>query len=173
MRRNLILISVIALPFLVSFCWWATHPVAFRVRDLSVEFIGYTNNPVETMRPVRVCVIQDAVGRCVLFRVKNVSPDTFIGFDTVCVETNDGSSWKEFKPAGHWQGVGGDIWAPSYSCFYAVAWPPGLETNVVWRMRLKVVREPSGWRQAVNQFTHRKIFGDYARDSTASSEVNQ
>lgn len=173
MRRNIILITVLVLPFLASLCWIALKPASPAKSDLSVEFMGMTNNPEHTMTPVRVEVIPGTPGRHALFRVKNNNPDKLIRFDTSCVETNDGQGWKKFVPAGDWAGVGGSEWFPGYSCFYAIAWPPGLPTNVVWRMQMSVAREPTGLRQKINEFTVRKIFGDYDYQTTASSEVKQ
>ena len=85
---------VILILLLLSYKWWLTaNSVVPSKSNLSVVFVGFTNNPQHTMQPVRVEVIQGATGFCALFRVTNVSTNNYIRFDTSSVEANDGRGW--------------------------------------------------------------------------------
>jgi len=165
---------VILILLLLSYKWWLTaNSVVPSKSNLSVVFVGFTNNPQHTMQPVRVEVIQGATGFCALFRVTNVSTNNYIRFDTSSVEANDGRGWAHFAPISSWAGVEGSVWSPGYSCLYAVAWPPGLPMNVAWRLQLSVAREPSGLRESINRKLGREVFGPYGKQTMVSSEVSQ
>ena len=165
---------VILILLLLSYKWWFTaNSVVPSKSNLSVVFVGFTNNPQHTMQPVRVEVVQGATGFCALFRVTNIGTNNHIRFNTSSVESNDGRGWADFAPIRSWAGVGGSVWSPGYSCLYAVAWPPGLPTNTAWRLKLSVAREPSGLREYVNRKLGREVFGPYGGHAMVSSEVSQ
>ena len=173
MRRYTAFSGILIL-LLLGYTWkLARNSVVPVKRDLSVVFVGFTNNPQHTMQPVRVEVVQGATGRCALFRVTSVSTNNYIRFNTSSVESNDGRGWAQFAPVSSWAGVEGSVWSPGYSCLYAVAWPPGLPTNMAWRLQLSVAREPSGLREYVNRKLGREVFGPYRRQAMVSSEVSQ
>lgn len=159
---------------LLGCAWWLTaNSGAASKRDLAVVFLGFTNNPQHTMQPVRVEVVPGAIGDCALFRVTNLSSNQHIRFDTSSVEWRDERGWTPFTPIAAWAGVGGAVWSPGYSCLYAVAWPPGLVTNQVWRMRVSVAHEPDGLREFVNRKLGREVFGFSGSHTITSSEVRQ
>ena len=174
MRRYKLFFVVLIL-LLLAYMWWLTRSSNVSSKsDLSVVFVGFTNNPQHSMQPVRVEVCQGATGVCALFRVTNMSTNSYIRFDTSSVERKDERGWAQFAPVGSWAGVGGSVWSPGYSCLYAVAWPPGLATNTAWRLQLSVAHEPSGLREFVNRKLGREVFGAYGRQAAeSSSEVIQ
>lgn len=173
MRRYEVLFSVLIV-FLLAYTWWlAGSSNVSSKSNLSVVFVGFTNNPQHSMEPVRVEVCQGATGVCALFRVTNASTNRWIRFDTSTVERKDGQGWAQFSPVGSWAGVGGSVWSPGYSCLYAVEWPPGLPTNTAWRLQLSIAHEPSGLRAFVNRMLHREVFGAYGSQAGVSSEVSQ
>ena len=154
--------------------WWLAGSASVSSKsELSVVFVGFTNNPQHTMQPVRVEVCQGATGFCAMFRVTNVSTNRYIRFDTSSVERKDGRGWAQFAPVSSWAGVEGLDWSPGNSCLYAVAWPPGLATNTAWRLQLSVAHEPSGLRSFVNGMLGREVLGAYGSQAGTSSEVSQ
>jgi len=164
---------MIVMALLLTVIWWVlatSHPA--NPPRLSVVFVEFTNNPVHTMQPVRVEVPQGAKGLCALFQVSNADPNQ-IQFDTLAVDTNNGSSWARFAPVTPWRGIEGSLWLGGYSCLYAVAWPPGLPTNIAWRLELSVAKELTGLRADANELVGRKLFRPMGRVTTLSSEVRQ
>src|SRR6185369_16318663 len=68
MRRYKVFFVALIL-LLLAYAWWLARSSAVSKSDLSVVFVGITNNPQHTMKPVRVEVCQGATGVCALFRV--------------------------------------------------------------------------------------------------------
>lgn len=173
MRRRVWL--SVAFLFLTGLALWrVASQASFGKPDLSVVFVGFTNNPQMTMEPVRVNVTEGANGLCALFSIANTRTDELlIQFKTASVEWNDGRGWSRFVPTARWAGPEGSLWQPGYSCLYAVAWPPGLSTNSAWRLLMSFALEPSGLRLSVNKKLKRELFGPYHWRTTVSSEVKQ
>ncbi|WP_150107626.1 hypothetical protein [Pedosphaera parvula] len=136
--------------------------------DLSVVFVGFTNNPTGTFRPIRVIIPPTgATGLCALFRVGNVGSNRFIAFETIAGEQKTERGWEPFQVSG----VGGSVWTPGYSCLYAVPWPTGVPTNATWRLQLRWNREASRWGKAINLKLRRELFHDSKYYHATSSEV--
>src|SRR5262245_6632769 len=161
MRRNtsIFVLLVILAPGLA---WLIVGRLMVNAPNISVVFVGFTNNPVHTMQPVRVEIPQGAKGLCALFQVTNVSRK-IVRFDTVGVEINDGHGWTRFAPGAFWRGVEGSMWSPNYSCLYAVACPAGLPTQAVWRIQVSVAEETRNARAYVNGVPGRQVFGPFAK----------
>jgi hypothetical protein len=112
--------------------------------DLSVTFIGLTNNPVSQLRPYRLIVQGSATGTYALFNLKNANHLRSIGFETVGVEELTTNGWVASHPALPWQGIKGAVWLPGSGAVWAIGWPPGLASNATWRLTLR-------WRQELCQ----------------------
>ena len=171
-----VLFGLMAVMVLSLICWRFTGGNAAPVTpELTVQFVGLTNDPVNSMSPVRVCVAQGTTGLCVLFRVMNPAANVSAQFDTTGIEVNQGHGWELVPVPGRWYGVAGGAWTPGYGCLCAVGWPPGVSTNVTWRLRLSVAHEPArgSWRQKINRLLHHEFFGLYDQQTITSSEVRQ
>ena len=143
--------------------------------ELTVQFVGFTNDPVESMSPVRVCMSQGTTGLCALFRVTNPDANASAQFNTTGIEVNQGPGWESVPVPGPSYGVGGGSWTPGYGCLYAVGWPPGVSTNATWRLQVSVAHEPArgNWRGRINRLLHHEFFGLYDKQTITSSEVRQ
>lgn len=135
-------------------------PVATR---LSVTYVGVTND-LKT-------------GLCGMFLVRNVTSNRWVWFKTLGVEQKTQEGWQTFIPSSaSWSGVEGSLWSPGYGCLYTVRWPPGLPTNAIWRLQVRVGEDlgVSGMRRLVNDRVGRKIFHSGGQDSIVpSTEVKQ
>ncbi len=45
-----------------------------------------------------------------------------------------------------------------YGCTYAVGWPPGLDTNAVWRLQVRCGKDRSSLQLWINSLLVRQIF---------------
>lgn len=143
--------------------------------ELRVDFVGFTNNPVATMTPVRVCLTRGTTGFCALFRVTNPDSTRFARFNTTGLEVNNGHGWEPAPFPGPGFGMGGGKWSPGYGCLFAVGWPPVVSTNAAWRLQLSVAHEPTprGIRERINFLLGREIFGFNDKQTVTSPEVRQ
>ncbi len=159
---------------LVVYSLWSDVTSSAPQTKLAVVFIGMTSNPTPLMTPTRVEVCQGATGLCAVFWVTNISAN-HIWFKTASVEQRAATRWRPFVPTGGlWSGVEGSLWSPGYGFFYAVGWPPGLDTNATWRLQVRYGRNPSTLGIKVNQKTGWEIFPSGKEESTIpSSKVNQ
>src|SRR5262249_545891 len=99
--------------------------------DLALTFLGMTNNPARSFRPVRLEVVSGTNTLCAVFRVTCLTADCSIQFDQEGVETRSRGQWV-WDPIRE-QAISGSRWTPGYSCLYAVPWPPRVPTNENWR----------------------------------------
>jgi len=163
----LLLLTLVAILF-------ALIPLKPLQRDLAVTFLGTTNNPVRSMRPVRLEVVQGANGLCAVFEVKSLAKNCYIQFEQEAVERRVEGGWVMSSRSAQHLGIGGDVWTPGYSCFYALPWPAELPTNATWRAVVSVQRELGGWRLWLNRRLGREIFKQppYGKHTIYSSEVD-
>jgi hypothetical protein len=173
MRRFIALFVIVTLLLLGGLWSFRRDAGSPGSSNLSVVFVGFTNNPQGAMQPVRIEVVEGAAGMCALFRVANVGTNRPLDFKTLSIESTNRRGWVPFVPKTAWNGIEGAHWEPGYGCFYAVGWPPGLPTNATWRLRLSVTREPSGVRRLVNRMLNREVFGPSGRQTMLSSEVSK
>ncbi len=145
---------------------------------LSILFIGLTNNPTRQMTPTRIEAGQGATGVCAMFFVQNITSNQFLWFKTDSVEQKTDTGWQPFSlgriGSFSWDGVGGSVWLPGYGCYYAVAWPPGLPSNAVWRLQVSYGKDPSSFGRFVNRQIGWDLFRSGKQESSVSSpEVRQ
>jgi len=152
---------------------------------LEVRFIGWTNNPQVAYTPIRVCVTPpDATGNCALFQVTNTRKTGMLWFATTAIETREGATWKTWRTrwnpyrgrtlrndSEQWRGVEGSSWLPGTSMLYAIGVPEGLPSTSVWRMRVSVALEPTGFRRSVNEKMGQTVFRLYSWHAVTTSEV--
>lgn len=171
MRRLLItFFSLLALIVIVCLLMPQEGPKG----DLAVIFLGVTNNPVRSLRPVRLEMFQGTTGLCAVFDVKSLATNRFIQFEQEAIERREGREWKtSSRTAKHSGGISGMRWTPGYKCLYALPWPAELSTNAAWRAVLSVQRETGGFRLWVNNRTRRDIFKlpTFGKHTVYSSEV--
>jgi hypothetical protein len=117
---------------------------------------------------------------CALFLVTNVTARDLLWFNTPFAEQKLGGEWKPLvRGANAWSGVEGRLWTPGYGCFMAVGWPPGLDTNACWRLRVSFGRDPSLLRILINQKFAQPLLGrelfrsGNAENMISSSEVSR
>ena len=169
MRSPGLLVLLAALVLLA--CIWLFHSVKSTpaTADLSVVFMGLTNDPGRSVYP-RLSVVSDGRGLHALMAVTNVSQSQYLQFGISAVETQDGSGWSSqgspvFAPAL------GYMWSPGHGGLYAVPWPAGLATDTPWRLRLWVMREPKPILALVNDRLKRVLFRPHGRHTLISSVV--
>jgi hypothetical protein len=142
--------------------------------DLAVTFLGITNNPAPSFRPVRLAMVGGATGLCAIFRIANVTSNYFLEFEGAGVErlSPEKGVTNSFSP--RYSGTLGSRWMPGYSCLYAFGWPSEVPTNESWRLVLTVQREPGGIRRHVNDYMQRDFFTlkPYAKHTIRSTEVD-
>jgi hypothetical protein len=170
LRSRPIIVALLLIPasaFLVLMMTARTKP---RPNDLSVVFVGLTNDPQKTMTPPRLAVISNGHGLHAVFAITNRSTDHYLQFGIDRIEKQVGDAWVE-HPAGQTSVALGMRWLPGYGCAYAIPWPPGLPAETPWRVNMWVKREPGLHLGLVNQWLHREIFRPYGRHSSTSSVV--
>jgi hypothetical protein len=124
------------------------------------------------MGPPRIEVCGGASGTCALFLVTNITRHQFLWFKTASLERKTETGWERFTPTnGAWSGPEGSLWAPGYGCFVAVGWPPGLPTNVCWRLQLSYGRDPSELGILINQKSGREFFHSRKSENTVLSST--
>ena|SRR5579872_3430583 len=169
-------IAAVAVASLVlGACWfWSWQRPSLQPQKLAVLFAGMTNNVTRTMGPPRVEVCGGASGACALFLVTNLTLHQFLWFKTASVERKTELGWERFTPTNRsWFGPEGSLWTPGYGCFIAVGWPPGLPTNVCWRLQLSYGKDPSALGLLINQKSGRELFhSSKAENTIPSSEVS-
>lgn len=142
--------------------------------DLAVTFLGITNNPVPSLRPVRLAMVGGTTGLCAIFRVQNLTSNLYLAFEGQSLQILGEGKWVDVGAPTRMCGLGGSRWSPSYSCLIAVAWPPRIPTNALWRMVVDVKREPGGIRRRINDYMQREFFTlqPYAKHTIRSTEVD-
>ena len=157
-------------------CIWLFHSVksAPATADLSVVFLGLTNDPGESVYP-RLSVVGDGRGLHALMAVTNVSQRQYLQFGISAVETQEGGGWRsqastDFASARFGSALG-SMWSPGFGALYAVPWPAGLATDTPWRLRLWVEREPKAIAALVNDLLKRTLFRPHGRHTVTSSVV--
>src|SRR4051812_23927713 len=124
-KRSLMIIGVLALLFgLVALVPKEAPPSG----DLAVTFLGVTNNPVQSMKPIRLSMAQATTGLCAVFRVSNVTTNYYLNFNGEFIEMASDTGWKALPPSQRFCGLGGATWSPNYGCLLAVAWPSSVPT---------------------------------------------
>jgi hypothetical protein len=170
--KYLAAVAAILLVLGVYAAWSSLRPSP-QLQELSVLFVGMTNNVTRAMGPPRIEVCGGASGTCALFLVTNTTSRHFLWFNTASVERKTETGWEHFTPADvSWSGPQGSLWSPGYGCFLAVGWPPGLPTNACWRLQVSYGREPSRLGILINQKSGRELFHSGKVEATVpSSEV--
>src|SRR5690348_13325704 len=142
--------------------------------DLAVTFLGVTNNPARSFRPVRLEMPQGTTGLCAIFRVANVTSNYFLEFDGAGVERLLPEKGGTNSFTERYSGGLGSRWMPGYSCLYAFSWPSEVPTNKSWRLVLTVQREPGGIRRHINDYMQREVFTlpPYAKHTIRSTEAD-
>src|SRR6185369_14246370 len=136
-------VLIFALLLLIVFGLLALLPKeAAPTGDLAVTFLGVTNNPARSFRPVRLEMLQGTTGLCAIFRIANVTSNYFLEFEGAGVERLSPDKGATNSFAQRYSGTLGSRWTPGYSCLYAFSWPPEVPTNESWRLVLTVQREP-------------------------------
>jgi len=158
-RRYIVAVAVLLL-FGFTFVLWMLNRNGKQMSPLSVTFAGWTNNPAWTPPPNRLELGRGATGQCALFWVTNTGkPSQRVWFDTMKVEQRVDGQWRAFPPTNtRWSGVEGSIWPGGYGCHYAVALPPGLETNATWRLQVRCGRDRSSLKLVINSWLGRESF---------------
>jgi hypothetical protein len=174
-RTQKIAVGLIPLLVLASvFVWKSLHPPPL-VTPLSVTFTGWVTNPTPRMFPLpRIVVCQGATGVCAAFWVTNSgSPNETLWFDTHRIEQKKDGQWLPFSdsasfnvtwvsnaivPIPRWRGVEGRAWFGNYGCFFVVGHPPGLPTNVPWRLKLHCGQDRSVGQLVVEENLGREVF---------------
>jgi hypothetical protein len=142
--------------------------------DLTVTFLGMTNNPVRAVRPVRLELFQGATGLCAVFEVKSLATKSSIQYKQESIEKRTEAGWITSSHNPEHTGIAGMRWTPGYRSLYALAWPPDLPTNATWRVVLSVQRETEGFRRWANERLRREIFKlpTYGKHTIYSGEVD-
>jgi hypothetical protein len=109
--------------------------------DVSIGFLGLTNNPGGSVASRQLCVEGNGRGLHALFAVTNISPTRYVNFGIAAVETQDTEEWKPQGPVSDRPELGNGF-APRDGWHYAIPWPAGLERDKSWRLRLWVTRQP-------------------------------
>jgi hypothetical protein len=172
--RRHILVFAILLVFVLAPMLWMLGRNGNQLSPLSVTFAGWTNNPAWTPPPNRLELGRGATGRCALFWVTNTgNPRERVWFDAMKVEQKVDGQWRAFVPANPgWSGVEGSIWMGGYGCHYAVALPPGLQSNAIWRLQVRCGRDRSSLKLVINSWLGREFFRrSEGHVSLPSSEV--
>jgi hypothetical protein len=169
-RAPFILLAVLVL----LACLWLfrSAPSAPRAADLSVVFLGLTNDPGRSVYPVLSVLpgVSGGRGLHALFAVTNISQGRYVQFGISTVETHRGDTWRAYDSKVFPAALGA-LWSPGYSALYAVPWPEGLPTDTPWRLRLWVAREPLPELAFVNQRLGRELFRPQGRHAVTSSSV--
>jgi hypothetical protein len=141
--------------------------------DLALTFLGVTNNPARSFRPVRLEMIQGAKGLCAVFRVSNVTSNYVLNYQGAAIElqTNGQPQTVRSKSADD---CAGGSWTPGYSSLFAMQWSQEVPTNGTWRVLVRVERQQRGFRRWVNDRLHRELFklSTYATHTVHSTEVD-
>jgi hypothetical protein len=165
------------IPFLVLasfYVWKSLHPRPLST-PLSVTFTGWATNAAPRMAPLpRIVVCQGATGVCAMFWVTNSGPrNETLWFDTAQIEQRIDGQWRPFSdsaafnvtwvsnaivPIPRWRGVEGRSWFGDYGCLFVVGHPPGLPTNVAWRLQLHCGRDRSVGQLVVQEKLGRDVF---------------
>jgi hypothetical protein len=127
---------------------------------LAVGLVAIDNNPGSRPQLIPM-VLNGNTGLCAVFAVTNVAKDASIWFNTSALEQKVGSEWRRtVLPPYHvrvddelragrkpWFLIDSDdvydLCPPGRAWYYAVAWPPDVPTNGVWRLQLRYGRAPS------------------------------
>ncbi|HTH49716.1 MAG TPA: hypothetical protein VMB21_19540 [Candidatus Limnocylindria bacterium] len=157
-RRQAYLFILVVAVMLVLLWRIASRGPTSQPADLSVTFLGLTNNPVAQFKPFRLCVPGSPTGTCALFQLKNVGRLRSIGFETLGVEQLTREGWRPFSPTGPWQGMNGSVWTPGSAALFAIGWPPGLASDATWRLTLRWRRELPVIKEVINQWSGRQLF---------------
>ncbi len=126
--------------------------------DLALNFLGVTNNPARSLRPVRFEMIHGTTGLCAVFEVKSLATNCYIQFEHEATEKRVGDEWVVSSRVTQPLRMAGHRWSSGYSCLYALAWPAELPTNASWRATITVQRETEGFRRWVNDRFRGDIF---------------
>ena len=160
------------------------------VNDLTVMFVGLTNNPGPSVYPA-LSVLSGGVGLHALFGVTNVSQQSALQFGIFAIETQGGNGssqvfptgfrrsakesdapdgWRATEAGGFFTAPMGMQWRPGHGCLYAIPWPAAIAPNTPWRLRLWVRREPKPYLALFNQPIGREFFRPRG-DHTVAGDV--
>ena len=99
-----------------------------------------------------------------MFWVTNSGPrnETTLWFDTARIEQKIDGQWRAFSDSSAfdsaWRGVEGTAWFGDYGCFFVVGRPPGLQTNVGWRLQLRSGQDRSVRQLVLQEKLGREVF---------------
>src|SRR4029079_1636368 len=111
--------------------------------DLALIFLGVTNNPTPSFRPVRLGMIQGAKGLCAVFRISNVTTNYVVNYRGEAIEVRTNGTWLTCRSKSADDFAGGS-WTPGYSSLFAMQWPQEVSTNGTWRVVVSVSRQQRG-----------------------------
>jgi hypothetical protein len=170
-KRFAVIIAILAVLFLLGFLFIPGEPPP--TADLALTFLGMTNNPVRSSRPVRLEIYQGATGSCAVFRVSNLTSNYFLDYHGTAIEVRTNGQWQALKSKSAEKFAGG-TWGPGYNALFAMQWPSEASTNDTWRVSVNVYRQQRGLRRFVNDRLRREVFKlpSYAKHTIYSTEVD-
>jgi hypothetical protein len=165
---------------------------AFKPTRLAVVLAAVEADPMHHLPRERATVLNGITGLCAIFAVTNLSQEDSVWFDTCAVEQKVEGKWLHMPVppyarrvtdqirAGRkpWYGIASDevnhIYPPGTCWNYAVAWPPDLPTNAVWRLQLRYGRQPSPKAKKIDDAIRINLFARHGKgDVLFTPEVKQ
>ncbi len=163
-----ILACVLLLAALVSLGYWSRS--APRPIELTVSFVGLTNNPQIGTPGARLGRLGDGQGWHGLFAITNRSPSHYLQIGINRFDRQVGDGWVEHGFLAE-KLILDPMCPPGDGFLYAIPWLPGLSTNTPWRMVLWAKREPPKFLMWVNHRLGWGVFLANARQSVTSAVV--
>lgn len=110
--------------------------------DVSVLFLGLTNNPGRSIYP-QFSVVSEGRGLHALFAITNISKNHVVQFGISDIERQTNGNWVVHETEFHKSALG-MTWMPGNGACYAIPLPRELKTSAIqWRLRMWVLREPN------------------------------
>jgi hypothetical protein len=145
---------------------------ASRKTELSVVFLGLTNNPGPAVVG-QFASFSTGTGIHASFLFSNQSADQTNDFGVESVELWNGQSWSNYARPKNFYETLGSVWPPGHEYKFLIPWPTNVAMTKEWRLKLweePTRREPS-MAARINFFLGRDVLSLPVRYYTTSPVV--